>query len=29
MKNIIEIVGSAVVFGSIFGMAIFAMVAFA
>jgi uncharacterized membrane protein len=29
MRNIIEIVGSVVVFGSIFGMAIFAMVAFA
>jgi len=29
MKNIIEIVGSVIVFGSIFGMAIFAMVVFA
>jgi uncharacterized membrane protein len=29
MKNIIEIVGSVVVFGSIFGLAIFTMVAFA
>lgn len=29
MKNVIETIGSVVVFGSIFGMAIFAMVAFA
>lgn len=28
MKNIIEIVGSVVVFGSIFGIAIFSLVAF-